>query len=55
MKTTIITIINLVLCAIAVNGKTNANSITPGNIEKLIGKVTFYPDFAKQQKLKEWY
>ncbi|MGD0710063.1 MAG: energy transducer TonB [Bacteroidales bacterium] len=52
MKTTIIAIISIVLLSIAVSGKANANSITPGNLEKLIGKQISYPDFAKQQKLE---
>ncbi len=52
MKTTIIAIISIVLLSVAVGGKANANSITPGNIEKMIGKQISYPDFAKQQKLE---
>ena len=52
MKTTIIAIISIVLLSVAVSGKANANSITPGNLEKMIGKQISYPDFAKQQKLE---
>ena len=52
MKTTIITILCLVIITITGNGKANANSIIPGNVEKLIGKEISYPDFAKQQKLE---
>lgn len=52
MKTTIIAIISIVLLSVAVRGNANANSITPGNLEKMIGKQISYPDFAKQQKLE---
>jgi len=52
MKTTIITIVSLVLLTIGGSCNVNANSINPGNVEKLVGKEISYPDFAKQQKLE---
>jgi TonB family protein len=52
MKTTIITIISLMLLTVAGSNKVNANSINPGSINKLLQKEISYPDFAKQQKLE---